>query len=704
MMNLKFLLGLFAMVVISVKISAQADTAVLQGSDEVVITATRTERNLANVAVPVTIINQKTIQQAGSLRLADVIKEQTGLFLTSGFGAGVQMQGLDPAYTLIMVDGEPLIGRTAGVLDLNRVTIGNIKKIEIVKGPVSSLYGSEALAGVINIITDKSYKDHLDLSARYGTYKTFDGNLKASTRLGKLGVNAFYNFYRTDGYSIRPFSVIRPVLPIKRSTPQVQLEYAFSNKTRLNLGLRYNHELILNEIYTSNNGATTLSKGRELNKDWNITPTLTTLVGENLKITMRGYATMYNGSQLLTTGQDYVYDDYQKHRFYRLENQTDYSFSEKLDFTAGAGYVLEKINSTRYDKSSGIKENSIAYGFLQSEFQATGKLRMIGGLRYDHNQLYAGALSPKLALQLKASPRLILTSSIGRGFRAPDFSKLYLNFTNTAAGSYSVYGSIDAVRLINELDDLGLIAYKRQDFYRIKELKPEISTGINLGGSYEMLDNLHLKANLFYNDITNLIDAREVAGRIISVEPEQVSQVFSYVNVNRAFTTGAEVNVDYIQNRWTIGMGYQFLLTADRSELDDIKKGSVFTRNPDMTSRKMDWYEYRGLPDRSMHMANLKFSYEKPDDWFAGMRFIYRSKWVPNANDSNGNGVYDRFDEFAAGYALFNVSAGKYFSNGLRLQAGTDNLLNYTDPNFQPNLAGRSFYVLAGFTLNHFRK
>jgi outer membrane receptor for ferrienterochelin and colicins len=120
--------------------SQQSDT--LSGTgNEIVVTATKTERKISTVAVPVTIISQQRILQAGSLRLNDILQEQTGLFLTAAFGSGVQMQGLNPDYTLILIDGEPLIGRTGGVLDLKRITVGNIKQIEIVKGPSSSLYG-----------------------------------------------------------------------------------------------------------------------------------------------------------------------------------------------------------------------------------------------------------------------------------------------------------------------------------------------------------------------------------------------------------------------------------------------------------------------------------------------------------------------------------------------------------------------------------
>jgi outer membrane receptor for ferrienterochelin and colicins len=92
----------------------------------------------------------------------------------NGLGNGIQIQGLNPDYTLILIDGEPLIGRYAGTLELSRITTGNIRKIEIVKGPSSSLYGSEALAGVINIITDQPLVDKLNAGIRYGSRNTLD--------------------------------------------------------------------------------------------------------------------------------------------------------------------------------------------------------------------------------------------------------------------------------------------------------------------------------------------------------------------------------------------------------------------------------------------------------------------------------------------------------------------------------------------------
>ncbi|MEZ0131796.1 TonB-dependent receptor plug domain-containing protein, partial [Flavobacterium sp. LBUM151] len=85
---------------------------------------------------------------------------------------GVQIQGLDAAYTMILIDGVPLVGRSSGVLDLSRVSVGNIERIEIVKGASSALYGSEAMGGVINVITKRPKKDMFsgNVFYRYGTF------------------------------------------------------------------------------------------------------------------------------------------------------------------------------------------------------------------------------------------------------------------------------------------------------------------------------------------------------------------------------------------------------------------------------------------------------------------------------------------------------------------------------------------------------
>ena len=675
------------------------DTIFSKELNEVVVTATRIERKLGNVPVPVNIISQKTIQQSASVRLKDILQEQPGLFLTSGFGVGIQMQGLNPDYTLILIDGEPLVGRTSGVLDLNRVTTGNIKKIEIVKGPSSSLYGSEALAGVINIITDKTFNNKINASVRYGTYNTLDANITASARIRKFGISAFINQYNTDGYSIRPYSVERSKLPISRTTPQLQLNYPVSDKTNISLSVRYNYEHIKNELAVSNNGQVTYSNGREINKDLNISPTVTHRFSKKLQTSLQLYASRFEGSQKLSTSSGQGYDDYFFQQFYRAENQTDYTITKNISLVAGIGYLKEFVNSSRYDDKNSRKENEVKYGFVQTEWVPFKKLVLIGGFRYDDNKVYASAFSPKIAAKLTINDRLSFQASYGKGFKAPDFRQLYLNFTNTSAGSYSVFGALEAQHIIHILDDAGLIKQYEEDFYRLQTLRPEYSNGFNAGFTVYPTKKIQWQVNVFRNDIKDLIEARLVATR------QDNTQIYSYVNIQRAFTQGIETNIKYIINpNFILNAGYQFLQTADKDELKKVKSGNYYyTRDANNYSILLKKSDYIGLPNRSPHMATLKLTYESVSQkWFANARAIYRSKWV--VFDKDGNGIYNKQDEFAEGFVQLNSSAGINLKNAFRVQAGVDNILDHVDANNLPNAAGRTFFVTLGYTFNKKKK
>jgi len=685
---MRSILFLFVFFIFS-NLSAQQIDTIAGFGNEIVVTATRTERKLSNVAIPVTLINQKTIQQAGSVRINDILQEQTGLFLTSGFGTGVQMQGLNPDYTLILVDGQPLVGRTAGVLDLNRITVGNIKQIEIVKGPSSSLYGSEAMAGVINIITDQSKSNNLNVSARYGNFNTGDFNAFGSFRKNKFAYQGFGNIYTTDGFSIRPNSTERSIAPIKRYTMQHNFNYYFNDKTNMLFNFRMNNEKITNLISVNNNGNTISSKGVENNKDFNATLQLTHRFNSSIKNTSRLYGTRYESIQDLVTSNGAPYTDYFKQQFGRIENQTDFVINNQLELNTGIGYAIETANSTRYDNSNNTKINQIGFAFVQTEWKPITALTIIAGARFDNNELYAAAFSPKLALQYKATNKFSVKASIGRGFKAPDFRQLYLNFTNVAAGGYSVYGALEAQKTINELNRLGQIASIENDFYSLNNLQPELSTGTNIGGNYAINKKINLSINLFHNNIENLIDTRLVAYKTGG------AQIFSYINVKNAFTKGIETNVDFkINTLLSISGGYQFLLSGDKDEIDRINKGKVFTRNANGFSRLMQRNEYLGLANRSKHMANLKFLYEK-NSWFTNLRFIYRSKWV--ITDTDGNGLFNTNDAFAKGFVQTNAAIGKTFKNKLSVQLGCNNLSNYEDPINMPNMAGRTYYTTLSY-------
>lgn len=654
--------------------------------DSVVVTATRTERKLSNLTVPVTIINAKTIQQNGALRLADILKEQTGINLTSGFGAGIQLQGLNPDYTIILINGEPLVGRTAGVLDLNRIALGNIKKIEIVKGPSSSLYGSEAMAGVINIITDASTGSPLTMGLRYGTYNTLDAHLETKLQTKRLQYQGFLNSFNTDGYSIRPNSNSRVTTPIDRYSTTQQIKWELSSKTNFVLNTRYTNEQIQNEIAVSNNGVTIYSIGKENIKDLNASASLNHRFSKKLKTSLRAYTTTYDAVQNLLTITGLPYRDVLNHNFKRIENQTDWDLSKNIQAVFGVGAVWEGVKSSRYDSEQLRKQNDIQYAFTQWEWKASDKFTLIGGVRFDQNTQFASAFSPKMSMLYKLNPRHQFRLSIGQGFKAPDFRQLFLDFTNAAAGSYSVFGSAQAQQVIARLNTLGQIGNLFPNYYLLKALKPEYSNGMHFTWDWKINSRSAMSLQLFRNDIKNLIESQQV-GTYISG-----AQIFSYLNIGRAFTTGFELEGQHRFNaNWSINGGYQYLRTGDKDQIEAIKSGTVYTKNNQGFSRLMKLNEYVGLPNASTHKLQVKLNYDSPKGYYLNVRAIYRSRWAVNNN--NGNEVFDDGDVFASGYVALNSAAGKTFENGISFQVGIDNISNYIDAANLPNLPGRTFFT-----------
>lgn len=677
----------------------QADSGVLKTLDELIVTATRTERKLGNVSVPVQLIAQKSIQQSGSVRLNDILAEQSGLYITGAgatssagggvFGNGVQIQGLSPDYTLILLDGEPVIGRQGGVIDLSRITVNNIKKIEIVKGPSSSLYGSEAMGGVVNIITQGSATGPLHVSMRHGRFNASDAGFSSSVKNKNWGLQVFGNRNSSDGYDLNPSVNGKTVDPFRNYTGQIRFDFRVSDKTKLRFSSRYFNEIQdnyfqISEIGTGNSLAI-MGDGRV--RDLNLNPVLTTQISSRLKTSSRFYYSRYAYEQKLVKASDKTlhYYDFFQQNFFRAENQTDWHFAKKHFLSLGAGLVKENLNTTRY---AGKRHNNIHYLFLQHEWRTNENLTLIGGLRFDDNSAYQSRLSPKISGQYKVSDKLRIKASFGGGFKAPDFRQLFLNFLNTAAGGYVIYGANEiTLDELHQQKQQGILSDILPRASELALLKPEISNGFNTGFHYTVNDRWQADLNLFRNDIRNLIQVDVIAFR------SNASPVYSYFNVKKAYTQGAEFNNTFrISQRVQLSAGYQFLVTADKADLARIRSGSVYTRDPQTNETfKVKRSDYAGLPNRSKHMVNIKLFYENAESgWSGSCRLIWRSRW--GTFDKDGNGIINRSDEFAKSSALINVNAARQFAS-FRIQAGIDNLLNFKDVINQPGQPGIQPYL-----------
>jgi outer membrane receptor for ferrienterochelin and colicins len=679
----------FFLLLLSGSLQAQSfSDSLAVNMDEVVVTATRSPRLLGNVAVPASIISSKTIYQTGTLRLNEILAEQTGIAVVDNFGKGVQVQGLSSEYTLILLNGEPLIGRTGGVLDLSRISIRGIKKIEIIKGPSSSLYGSEAMGGVINIITEQSGARRSDLGLRYGTFNTINASLDFGRKYNKLDVQFNSDYNRSEGYSLKPNAIQKTIEPFWRTTQQLILGYQLNQKLKVSLTSRYNNTYVNNSIAVQNEGNTIISNGFEKNNEYNFNPAIQYKPTKKLTTAFRGYFTGFKAVQELSVKNATAgYDDRFLQSFNRIENQTDWYINEHSSFTFGGGVIGEAVQSNRYDSLSTKRNNNISYLFLQHEENINKKITAVIGFRYDANQAYASVFSPKAAFQYKLSDKISFNFSYGKGFKAPDFRQLYLNFTNVAAGSYSVYGTELARAEVDRLQGLSQIEQTTAAYNIVSSLKPEVSGGLNAGFKIALPKQTDIKLNLFRNDIRNMIVTDVIAFK------KSGGQIFSYFNLKNALTQGLEFEAGKtITSQFSVRAGYQFLHTADKDILSAIKKGEVYQRDlaNGLVSR-MKQSDYAGLPYRSKHSANLKFNYQSSKGFFSTARFIYRGRW--GTNDLDGNGLINRIDEYAKGYLQLNLSAGYQIGNKWDLMAGIDNILNYKDIINLPGNPGRTGYL-----------
>lgn len=663
----------------------------------VTVTATRNERQLEDIPMPIQIISREQIEQMGSLRLNEVLMEQTGLQIVSDHGTGLQMQGLSSDYILVLIDGEPVIGRTAGTLDLTRLTVGNIERIEIIKGPSSALYGSEAMAGVVNIITkDGSYGLQASLRGRYRTYNTWDLNAETGYRTEQFAAQVFVNRLSSDGYDLTPESVAKTVPQYRAYTVNPKFEYKFSNHWKVSISGRYYTEHQHNLLELASEDGNILLDEYGWRKDWALMPQVEFKSGDKHRVNVRYYTTGYQTHSQFTyqTGRTIYDENFFNQTFNRTEVQYDWYISDHHITTLGLGHIMEQVEATRYDDISYFTSH---YAFAQHQWAPDDQWNIIVGGRWDIHNQYADRFSPKLSAGYKPWQWLHLQASIGGGYKAPDFRQLLLSFTNAVAG-YSVFGSNVVREKMTELVKQGQIETIYIDPHTIHEIKAESSLAVNAGFVLYPVKGIVLRTNFFYNHIQDLIETAPVALKTNG------QNIFSYFNIASVITQGIEASLDYqVVDGITVGLGYQYMDSRDKDAWQKVKEGKVFRRNPvNNRTEKLGVSDYGGLFNRSRYAGNVKLLYKNEQYLFSiALRGIYRGRW--GTGDVNGNLILDDEREYANGYMLWNLSLNKQSFDWLRLEAGINNLSNETNIS-EPSLAGRLWYVGAGVNLSEIIK
>jgi outer membrane receptor for ferrienterochelin and colicins len=652
---------------------------------EVVISATRTNRSVEDLPMPVTVIGQDKIQETGAMRLSEVLREQTGLQVVANHGTGLQMQGLSSDYILILLDGEPLIGRTAGTLDLDRISVSNIDRIEILRGPSSSIYGSEAMAGVINIITKTNQSGITgSLQTRYRTHQTLDmgGDLGISDN--GWDIYAYYNRFSTDGFDLNPEAPGLTSSAYLSNTFQAKIGKTFSDRWNAKAFIKYYNEDSDNFMEVSREGTASLADMFGKRKDLNINPTVTFKPSMDWTFTLRGMSSLFETESSTLYQEDGVLLESEDFRqfYHRTELQADHQLTPTQLVTAGAGHLVETVEATRYND---LNRFDAGYLFVQHQWNPSDRWNIVSGFRGDLHSQYGSQLSPKISGQYKINEKLSWQMSTGMGFKAPDFRQVLLNFNNASTG-YFVYGASLVKEGMEKLQQQGQIQQILMDPSQFGDLKAETSWAFNTGFRYKISDDLLLHGNLFRNNISNLIETSPVA-RLTNGQ-----HVYSYLNVANVVTQGAEIDLDWrILNGLRLSTGYMLLDTRDMDVLDRIDNGELYKRNASNRTQKVARSHYGGLLNRSRHSGHVKLNYyEKLTGVDMALRGIYRGRF--GFGDVNGNLILDDDMEYAKALMVWNLTLSKTLDNGIRLEVGGNNLLNDLNPHDHTN-AGRLLFV-----------
>ena len=703
----------------SPSIRAGADTAAVADSlwqmemAPVVVTATRAEQQADEVSVPVSVIDREEIEAQGDARLTDLLAAQPGLTINNDHGSGLQMRGLGPEYTLILLDGEPIIGRTAGTLDLDRLTTANVQRVEIVRGPTSSLYGSEALAGVVNLITQSPERERgsapgaspdgaggkranasgtpsgtvgAEVRSRYGTHGTVDLSAQVHGTSGPWQGTAFVDRYRTGGYDLDGGS-LSPTRPgYVDYTAQARGEYAATSTTTLSLRGRLATQ---GQTYTVGVDAESGTRGtvpytqRNERLDWNVAPEIEQRLGAGWTLTGTLYGAGYHTDQSLRRKEDGTLRSATTLDQYHGEAETVLRGTLGTDhlLTVGAGTTVETIDA---DRKEGRRLGG--FGFVQDEWSATDALSLTGSLRLDGNSDYASRLSPKLAARYAPLDRLSVRASVGSGYKAPAFRQLYLDFTNPQVG-YTVLGATEAQDGLERLRGQGRIDEQFRSTSALgSPIDPETSWAFNVGLTATPWDGATLRLDAYHNEVSNLIDTEPVARKTNG------QNVFTYVNRNEVFTRGVEVRLTmrpldglYLQ------FGYDYLEAKDRQKLEELEEGTVF-RRVDGRDVQVSPDDYGGLPGRATHSGTVQVRYTiAPIDVTAGVQGTLRGRTA--YADRNGNGIVDVDREYIEPRTLWDVTLSKTLLDDYTLRLGAENLLDYTNPDRVSSLSGRRWFA-----------
>ena len=492
--------------------------------DQVVVTGTRTEKRLADVPVLTTVISSQSVEKAGSTSLTEALQDNIPgiVFSQNAMGNNMRIRGLNTRYVLFLVDGERMVSEGAGGnINLDQIDVNSIKRIEVINGAASALYGSNAVGAVINIITkDPVHKIEAGANASFESNNTWKMRVDVGSSTEKFSAKAGAFRNSSDGFDISGGSY---AAKYEDYGGDLKLGYKPTERIDLNVTGRYfRHE--------------TFNPKNSMNVTHPLTHTMA--VGFN-----GGHISADQKNSLRLSVHYDKYFDYDV--FERLNDKAEkdntasytsarlidtYKASEKWEFVGGAEFNYEEIYATTtLGPVPTTKDINDVNGFLQAQLTPIRRFDIVAGARYTHNSQFGSAFSPKLSLMYDIAG-FKFRGGVGSAFRAPSIKELYYDFDHQ--GSFWVYGNPD--------------------------LEPE--KGIYTSTSVEYTKGaFNASVAAYYNDIDNKITQYDV------INASGKNEKF-YKNVSSATLKGFDVNATYTFFRQvTLRGSYSFCDAKDNS-------------------------------------------------------------------------------------------------------------------------------------------
>ncbi|NQS90436.1 TonB-dependent receptor [Patescibacteria group bacterium] len=494
---------------------------------QVVVTATKTERILADVPIETTLITKEEIEQSNAQTVSDLLKYTPGIGI--GMNNDADQAGnlnwratfrglrLNEGYGLVLIDGQRVKGGGMGEYGygINQIPPEMIERIEVVKGPGSVLYGSDAMAGVVNIITKPTpEKRFFSCYGGYGTHDASNAGCSLGDKIANFVCLLNYSGEKSDAGKYGGED------EYEANFVNSKLGYEFKEGKRLNLGIDWNKK---SWIYC----------------DW-----------DSIKISPAWEAKFDDGSRFVLKGYWY---DWDFHHFspgyaelkgdmgYRqVESQYSRFLFDKHMATGGFEFLEEEIDYTLANKT--VDTYSV---FLQDEWAALDNLNLTLGVRFDSHSQFDEEVSPRISGLLEITDKSRVRGSVGRSFKSPTIRQLYYN-APFRHGSYYIQSNSD--------------------------LSPEYGIGYSLGLEQEFSDRFLLNLGVFRNDIDDMVVSYDTGQTYLG------RTLKSYKNIAEAYTQGIELELKAnIFEELTGFLSYAFLDTEDKETENELTYRSKHT-------------------------------------------------------------------------------------------------------------------------------